>query len=49
MKLENYKSGIYRNQDNYRSFLPTIINQDYEYSDMMITKLLSEAEHHYPN
>lgn len=44
MKLENYKSGTYRNQDNYRSFLPTTINQDYEYSDMMITKLLSEAE-----
>ena len=44
MKLDKFKSGIYLQQDNYKSFLPTKINEDFEYEDMMINKLLSEAE-----
>ncbi|MCL2859342.1 MAG: Fic family protein [Oscillospiraceae bacterium] len=44
MKLDKFKSGIYLQQDNYKSFLPTKINEDFEYDDMLINKLLAEAE-----
>ena len=44
MKLEKFKSGTYLEQDKYKSFLPTKINEDFEYDDMMINKLLAEAE-----
>jgi len=44
LKLDKFKSGIYLQQDNYKSFLPTKINEDFEYDDMLINKLLAEAE-----
>jgi len=44
LKLEKFKSGTYLQQDKYKSFLPTKINEDFEYDDMMINKLLAEAE-----
>jgi hypothetical protein len=49
MKLEEFKSGIYktqlRNQSNcqYKSFYPTMLNQDWIWSDNRINVLLEEA------
>jgi Fic family protein len=43
MKLEDFKSGIYRNQFQYKSFLPNKINQEWTWDDPRINVMLEKA------
>lgn len=43
MKFEGYTSGSYRQQLEYRSFMPTIINQDWSWDDPRLNVLLENA------
>lgn len=43
MKFENFKSGVYRNQYQYKNFLPNKINQEWTWDDSMINVLLEKA------
>lgn len=43
MKFENFKSGVYRNQFQYKSFLPIRINQEWTWDDPRINVLLEKA------
>ncbi|HRQ68308.1 MAG TPA: Fic family protein [Candidatus Syntrophosphaera sp.] len=43
MKFEEFKSGVYRNQFQYKSFLPTKINQEWIWDDPRINVLLEKA------
>jgi hypothetical protein len=43
MKFEQFKSGVYRNQYNYKSFLPSKINQEWTWDDPRINVLLEKA------
>jgi len=38
-----YKSGIYKQQLEYKSFSPSFINKNYSWSDQTINILLEEA------
>ena len=42
--MENYTSGIYQNQEYYKSFQPTLINKKWLLHDMEIQQLLSKAD-----
>ena len=44
MDIKNYKSGIYKNQYQYKSFSPNPINTDWEISSPELTLLLSNAD-----
>lgn len=44
MDLSRYKSGIYKNQYQYKSFLPSFINTEWHISDAELSRLLSEAD-----
>jgi Fic family protein len=44
MDLIKYKSGHYKNQHQYRSFLPSLINTEWRIGDAELTRLLSEAD-----
>lgn len=44
MDLSRYKSGYYKNQYQYKSFLPSIINTEWHISDAELSRLLSEAD-----
>jgi Fic family protein len=44
MDLSNYKSGNYKSQHQYKSFLPSLINTEWRISDAELTRLLSEAD-----
>ncbi|HAN41751.1 MAG TPA: cell filamentation protein Fic [Candidatus Cloacimonas sp.] len=43
MKFEDFSSGIYRNQYQYKSFLPTTINREWTWEDPRINVLLEKA------
>lgn len=43
MKFEEFKSGSYRNQYQYKSFLPSKINQEWTWGDPRINVLLERA------
>ncbi len=43
MKFEDFKSGVYRNQYQYKSFLPAKINQEWTWEDSRINVLLEKA------
>ena len=42
-KLEDYKSGNYINVDDYKSFIPSEINEDWVWNDSELNTLLSKA------
>lgn len=42
-KLEEYNSGSYIKVDDYKSFIPSNINEDWIWNDSELNKLLSEA------
>lgn len=44
MDLSRYKSGNYKNQHQYRSFLPSLINTEWRVSDSELNRSLSEAD-----
>ena len=44
MKLEEYKSGNYINMGDYKAFIPSKINYNWEWTDTKLNKLLSEAD-----
>jgi Fic family protein len=44
MDLKNYKSGTYQKQLEYKSFLPSPINQEWKISDPEVIDLLSVAD-----
>ncbi|NJD02183.1 MAG: Fic family protein [Ruminiclostridium sp.] len=43
MRMEKFKSGIYINHDDYKTFKPTYINNSWEWEDTEINTLLEEA------
>ena len=43
MKTANFKAGSYRQQDQYKNFSPTQVNQPYKWEDPKINVLLEEA------
>jgi Fic family protein len=43
MKIEHYKSGIWKKQYQYRSFSPAFINHDWTWDDTRINVLLEKA------
>ena len=43
MKFENFKSGVYRSQYQYKSFLPARVNQEWTWNDPRINVLLEKA------
>lgn len=43
MRKEVYKSGFYKQQYQYKSFCPSLINRSFEWQDKKITLLLEEA------
>ncbi|MDD2376486.1 MAG: Fic family protein [Clostridia bacterium] len=43
MKLENYVSGTYTLENDYKAFLPSNINVTWNWDDTKLNKLLSEA------
>ena len=43
MKLEHFKTGIYKQQFKYKSFSPIPINQEWTWDDARINRLLEEA------
>ncbi|SRR5579883_402409 len=44
MDLNQYKSGSYKQQFKYKSFMPSIINHDWEINDGNLSLLLSQAD-----
>lgn len=43
MSINSWKSGVYRRQQSYQSFLPNPINKPFDWQDKRIDMLLSEA------
>lgn len=43
MKLENFRSGIYKQQYQYKSFTPSLVNQVWTWDDPKINTLLEQA------
>ena len=41
--MENFKSGTYKQQNQYKSFSPSLINRDFDLEDKKITVLLGQA------
>lgn len=44
--MNNFQSGQYINQGYYKSFQPSLVNKDWQISDMQIFALLSKADRH---
>lgn len=44
MKLEEYEAGKYVQMKDYKAFIPSKINYNWEWSDTKLNKLLSEAD-----
>lgn len=43
LTIERYKSGSYRNQGDFKSFIPSPICDDWQWSDRRMNRLLAEA------
>jgi Fic family protein len=43
MKFENFKAGVWRQQFQYQSFLPTLVNQPWTWEEPTINTLLEQA------
>ena len=43
-KLEEYQSGTYIKQNDYKAFMPSNINENWGWDDTKLGKLLSEAD-----
>ena len=43
MKFENFRAGVWRQQDQYKSFHPTPVNQGWTWEDAVINTLLERA------
>ncbi len=43
MKFEDFISGTYVKQDGFKAFIPTVINQNWEWEDSSISTLLEQA------
>lgn len=43
MKMQRFKSGTYINQNDFKAFMPTYINESWEWEDTDINMLLEEA------
>jgi len=43
MKFEEFQSGIYRQQYQYKDFLPAKINHEWSWDDLRINVLLEKA------
>ena len=43
MKLETFKAGVWRQQYQYKSFQPTLVNQLWTWEDPVINTLLEQA------
>lgn len=43
MKLENFKAGVWRQQFQYRSFQPALVNQQWTWEEPAINTLLEQA------
>jgi len=43
MKIEDFKSGVYQQQFQYKSFLPELINQEWTWDDPRMNVLLEKA------
>lgn len=41
--MKNFKAGVYKQQDRYRSFSPSPVNRSFEWQDKKINILLEEA------
>jgi Fic family protein len=41
--MKNYVSGVYKQQDQYKSFSPSKINHDFDWQDKKINVLLEKA------
>lgn len=42
MKLEQYKSGEYVKMNDYKAFIPSMINYNWGWDDTKLDKLLAE-------
>jgi len=43
LKLEEYKSGEYKNMDGFKALIPSKINFNWGWDDTKLDKLLAEA------
>jgi Fic family protein len=43
MNITNFKSGIWEQQFQYKSFIPNTINNEWAVDDVVLNKLLSDA------
>jgi len=43
--MQNFKAGIYKQQDQYKSFSPSFINRDFDWQDKKINILIGKAMH----
>lgn len=44
--MKNFHSGVYINQESYKSFQPTLLNRKWILDDMSVISLLSQADRH---
>ena len=42
--MKKFNSGVYINQDHYKSFQPTLINRQWHIENMEVLQLLSKAD-----
>jgi len=45
MNISDYKSGVYKQQYRYKSFMPTEVNHSWELNDPKLSTLLSQADY----
>ena len=43
MKIENFNSGQYKQQYQYKSFMPVLVNQPWNWDSPQINTLLEQA------
>ena len=41
--IEKYTAGTYRNQGDFKSFIPSMLNDDWQWTDRKLNYLLTEA------
>ena len=43
MDMNTFRSGVYQDQGDYKSFLPTLVNHSWEWTDAELNILLERA------